>query len=391
MTDHQPEFRDRRTLPRARPTRIGVNVLFLIPGEVGGTEVYTRQVLRALADVDPYNEYFIFRNRETDAEIVPPRPNFHDCPQPVRARIRPARILYEQSGLLANLARFRIEVLFNCGFTAPLLAWLPMVTVFYDLQYKRFGGNLQRFELLVNQLLLPASARRSAVLVAMSDAVVQDLKLFYPWSAGRIALVPHGVDPDFNAVRERRSTTPASCCHFILAVSTLMAHKNFENLLRAFALFREAHPSYRLVVAGIKGRDTARLETIRGSLGLDHAVRFTGWIPRAELLQLFAEASAFVYASRFEGFGIPVLEALTAGLPTACSRIAPLEEIAGNAACYFNPEDVSDMARALCQVVDDEALRAHLALAGPLRAKRFDSKANASQLVTLFESLVSQR
>jgi len=366
--------------------RIGVNLLFLIPGEVGGSEIYTRQILQALASVDSTNNYYIFRNIETGADIVPSGANFHDCPQAVHARSRPARIAYEQSVLLLALAKYRIDVLYNCGFTAPLLAWTPMVTVYYDLQYKRFSKNLKPLELLMSCVLLPASARRSRSIIAMSEAVRADLTKYYPWSERRITLVPHGVDPDFIEIRRDRETRRPSDRKYVLAVSTLMAHKNFDNLLRAFVIFHAAHPSFELIVVGIKGRDTERLEHLRTRLGLDKAVTFTGWLPRHELLDLFVDAEACVYASMFEGFGIPVLEALTAGIPLACSRIKPIEEIAAHAAHYFNPNDVEDIAKALGDVVDDETLRSRLSTEGPVRAQRFDSRANARVLVGVFES-----
>lgn len=375
----------------SRPLHIGINVLFLIPGGVGGTEIYTRSLLQMLARVDSINHYYVFRNLETDRSIVPDGPNFHDRPQPVCAANRPARIAYEQTGFLIALALARIDVLLNCGFTAPLCAWMPMATVFYDLQYKHFATALRRIELFVSRALLPASARRSRKIVAMSEAVRSDLERFYPWSKTRIVLIPHGADADFVDVRRQRESAESSSRRFILSVSTLMVHKNFENLLAAFKTFRETHQTYDLVVVGLKGRDTGRLEQIRTRLGLDSAVNFTGWIPRAELLQLFVEASAFVYASRFEGFGIPVLEALTCGLPMACSQIDPIFEIAGEAARYFDPTDVGDISRALCEVIDDEALRVRLIREGPIRSQLFDWTANAKQLVDTFESIRPDR
>src|SRR5262252_7342561 len=104
--------------------RIGVNALYLIPGGVGGTEIYLRELLAALARIDSNNEYFIFTNRETGADLVPGQPNFFWKPQAVRATFRPARILWEQ----AVLPFYRVDVMFNPGFTAPLLSPCPQVT-----------------------------------------------------------------------------------------------------------------------------------------------------------------------------------------------------------------------------------------------------------------------
>lgn len=371
----------------ARPKCIGLNILFLIPGNVGGTEIYTRKLLQALADIDSVNAYYVYRNRETEGAVVPKAPNFHDRPQNVRATSRPARLLFEQSLFLIAIARDRLDVLFNLGFTAPLFAWMPMATVFYDLQYKHFPHMWKKLDLIVARLLFPACARRSTKLVAMSETVRADLEKFYPWSSSRIVLVPHGSDPDFVRVRERRASEPPSEQKFILTVSSLMPHKNYENLFLAFARFRSSHPDFTLVVAGFKGLDALRLEELRTKFQLDDAVTFTGWIPREELLTLFVRADAFVYASNFEGFGIPVLEALTAGVPSAVSNIAPIIEIAADAVRYFDPSTIDDIANAIGEVVDNHELRANLSREGPRRAEQFASRNTLDHLVTTLTSL----
>src|SRR5579863_1295262 len=114
---------------------IGINALYLIPGEVGGTEIYLRELLSALASIDAANQYFVFTNQETCADLVPRQANFLGKPQAVHARFRPARILWEQLVLPLEARRYRLDVMFNPGFTAPLLG-CPSVTTFHDLQHK---------------------------------------------------------------------------------------------------------------------------------------------------------------------------------------------------------------------------------------------------------------
>ncbi len=114
---------------------VGVNALYLIPGGVGGTEIYLRNLLRALAAIDHANQYVVFTNRETGPDLVPP--SFTHAPLPVNATNRPARLLYEQTGLAMEARRRRIDVMFNPGFTAPAFPGCPNVTVFHDLQHKR--------------------------------------------------------------------------------------------------------------------------------------------------------------------------------------------------------------------------------------------------------------
>ena len=158
---------------------------------------------------------------------------------------------------------------------------------------------------------------------------------------------------------------------FLLAASTLHPHKNLDGLLRAFAEFRRARPEFRLVVCGLHGFFTGPLHEFARFAGLRDAVEFPGWIPREDLHDLFARAWAFLCPSLFEGFGLPLVEALAAGIPTACSAIEPLSGIAGDAALQFDPRDPAAMAAAMLRIADDEELRARLAQAGPARAAEF--------------------
>ena len=162
-------------------------------------------------------------------------------------------------------------------------------------------------------------------------------------------------------------------------MSTLHPHKNLDGLLRAFAAFHRERPEFRLVVCGIHGFFTGPLHDLRKSLGLEDAVDFPGWIPRDDLHDLYARAWAFIYPSLFEGFGIPVLEAMAAGVPMACSDIEPIASNAGDAALLFDPRDGAAMEAALRRIVDDAGLRARLAEDGPRRAAQFSWRGTAEK------------
>ena len=352
-----------------QPRRIGVNALYLIPGGVGGTEIYLRALLRSLAEMDPANRYFVFTNRETGADLVPAAPNFTRVPQPVRATFRPGRLLWEQTGLPLAALRLELDVLFNPGFTAPLFCPCPQVTVFHDLQHKRHPENFRWFDLPFWRFFLYWSAQVSRTVLADSEATAADLRAWYRLPEAKLRVVPLGVDEAFFGIAARRRPEP-----FLLAVSTLHPHKNLDGLLRAFAEFRRAHPQFRLVVCGIHGFFSRELQALRESLALEDAVEFPGWVAREALYELYATAWAFVYPSLFEGFGLPVLEALAAGVPTACSAIEPLRGIAGEAALQFDPKNFGE---ALHRIVSDEALRERLAAAGPRRAAQFSWRATA--------------
>ena len=142
----------------------------------------------------------------------------------------------------------------------------------------------------------------------------------------------------------------------LLTVSTLHPHKGLDALLRSVRASSAARsPDFRLVVAGLRGFHAEALEKLRADLGLAGAVEFTGWIPRAQLYDLYSRAWAFLYPSTFEGFGMPVVEALAAGIPTGCSNIEPLSAIAGEAALQFEPGNVDAICGAMVRLVADDA------------------------------------
>jgi glycosyltransferase involved in cell wall biosynthesis len=354
------------------PLRIGVNALYLIPGGVGGTEIYLRHLLAALAEIDGSNEYVVFTNRETGGGLAPGGPNFRIVSQALRASFRPERILWEQTVLPLAVAKHKVDVLLNPGFTAPILCGCPQVTVFHDLQHKRHPEHFRWFDLPFWRLLLFWSAHLSRTVIADSEATRADLMRFYRLPRQRVRVVPLGVDPKFFEIAQARRPEP-----FLLSVSTLHPHKNLDRLLHAFSRFRQARPEFRLIVAGLRGFEADKLERLRRELNLADAVEFTGWIPREDLYALFARAFAFVYPSTFEGFGLPVLEAMAAGVPAACSHVEPLAGMAGDAVLQFNPQDDRALLDAMLQLVSDDRLRAELSLRGAQRASLFCWKTTA--------------
>jgi glycosyltransferase involved in cell wall biosynthesis len=301
--------------------RIGVNALYLLPGAVGGTEIYLRNLLGALADIDSENQYIVFTNRETGAELVPARPNFAHAPQPVRATFRPARILWEQFALPFAAHKHRLTVLFNPGFTAPLQCGCPMVTVFHDLQHKRHPEYFRWFDLPFWDFFVWASARKSRGAIAVSQATADDLERYYGRSA---QVIHHGVERELFEIAHRRHPKD-----YLLCVSTTHPHKNLERLLRVHAQMKNAP---KLILTGVRGFAAKEIESFAGD-----TVDIAGWVPREDLYRLYRAALGFIYPSTFEGFGMPVLEAMAAGVPVACSDIPPLREIARSTVHFFDP------------------------------------------------------
>ena len=358
--------------------RIGVNALYLIPGGVGGTEIFLRNLLAALSRIDSVNQYVVYTNSGTGNDLIPNAPNFRQSNQRVNASIRPARILWEQAVLPFSVRADGLEVLLNCGFTAPIFAACPQVTFIHDMQYKRHPEYFRRIDLLFWNLLVGAAIRRSSRLVTISQSARADIREFFQLDA---AVAPLGVEQRFfDIAAERKTHHPEP---FILCVSTLHPHKNIELLLRAYAAFRQKYPDIKLVLAGMRGFQARPVEQLIATLSLSDHVTITGWIPREDIYKLYTRASTFVFPSLFEGFGIPLVEAMAAGIPSICANLEPMKSNAGAAALTFEAASVDELANCLLRVTSDEELRAHLSSAGQAQAQQFRWERTAA--ITLHE------
>ncbi|MEX2301410.1 MAG: glycosyltransferase family 1 protein [Bryobacterales bacterium] len=374
--------------------RIGVNALYLIPGGVGGTEIYLRNLLSALARIDRRNQYFVFTNRETGPDLCPQAGNFEIVTGKVPARFRPLRLLWEQSVLPAQASRLEIDVMFSPGFTSPLICRGAGVTVIHDLQHRKQPENFGAFERRAWDFFVWGSVKRSRRVVTVSESSRRDIIEAYGVDPAHVRVVRHGVESDFLNLQGnprygedllRKAGVPEG--RYLLAVSTVHPHKNWQRLLEAYAhLLREGRREH-LVVAGLAGKAWQDLNNRLLDAELAGRVHLLGWQPREVLLSLFRFAEALVFPSTFEGFGMPVLEAMAAGIPVVCSDIPPLREIADGAAHFFDPSSSPALTDALREMFADKALREQFVERGIERAKQFTwTRAAEETLAVLLEA-----
>ncbi len=371
--------------------RIGVNALYMIPGGVGGTEIYLRNLLAGLAEIDARNQYIVYLNRETGLDLCPAAPNFAPVETDVKATFRPGRLLWEQIGLPREINAAQIDVLFSPGFTMPYFGKAARVTVIHDLQHRRQPQNFGWLELKAWEALVGMSIRRSKALITVSENSKSDIVELYGRDGGSIQVIRHGVERELFGLRENEDygpTMPLAAglpdCRYLLAVSTVHPHKNWTRLLSAYAELCKGGLEHHLAICGLPGKSSQALSESIAELGLADRVHVLGWQPRRTLIGLFKFADALVFPSTFEGFGMPVAEALACGLPVVCSDIAPLREIADGCAAFFDPASPQALAQAVTTTLGNAGLRNKRVEAGLERAKSFTWARAAERTLRVF-------
>lgn len=245
---------------------------------------------------------------------------------------------------------------------------------------------------LVVRTALAMVRRRADLVIVPSRAVKRDVLQRLGLPGDRVVVTPEGCEPRFRPtpcaeVLARYGLPP----RYVLAVGTLEPRKNLTTLLQAFARLRREtgiDPALRLVLVGARGwLDGPIYETVR-SLGLGETVHFAGFVDDDDLPAVYSGASLFVFASLYEGFGLPLLEAMACGVPVITSNVSAMPEVAGGAAVLVDPRDVDGLAAAMARVLRDDRLRDRLRGAGIARAGQFPWEATARRTLDAYASLV---
>jgi glycosyltransferase involved in cell wall biosynthesis len=375
--------------------RIGINALFMIPGEVGGSETYLRNLVAHLGSTGQSNEYVIFTNRESAGTFAYTSSSFTEAHCPVRAAFRPARVLYEQLLLPLQVRQHAIEVLHSPGYTAPLVSPCPSVVTIYDLNFLHHPEDFSQLSATTLRVLVPLAAKTCDMIATLSENSRRDIvaRLKVPEEKVHVTYPAASVAP---LRREGSSIQDLRLGHrinsrYILSVAASHPHKNLLTLVEAYHLLRSEHSSeHQLVIVGLRGRDHGRLLELITELSLQNEVILTGWIPAEHLALLYDSADVFVFPSLYEGFGIPVLEAMQHRVPVVSSNVSSLCEATGDATIAVDPHDAAGMAAAIRRILTDRALRANLVEKGYQHAGKFSWEQTARQTLDVYAEAVSR-
>jgi glycosyltransferase involved in cell wall biosynthesis len=377
--------------------RIGINLLWLVPGEVGGSEEYTIGLLRALHDWDVDDlEIILYVNRRFARDHREVCAMFTTIVAPIEGGSRPLRVLAESIWLARRARTDRVDAIHHAGGTMPPIRTVAGIVTLHDLQPithpERFGPIKRTYI----RVLAPRSLRAATAVVCLASFTARDAVEVAGVDPDRLVLVPCGIDPVADAPTAERTAEVLDdldlvAGHFIVYPAITYEHKNHRTLIDAFARLRGNHPDLRLVLTGGVGPVEPAVVDQIARLGLVADVRRTGRVPADVLDVLLRSAAVMAFPSSYEGFGLPALEAMARGCPVVASAVGGLIEVGGPAADLVAPFDVDAWVTALAGVLVEEGYRATMIGRGLEQSSRFQWSDSAHALADLYRSLPAGR
>jgi glycosyltransferase involved in cell wall biosynthesis len=367
---------------------IGLNAHLLSLGRNyrgAGINSYIYYLLKNLGQLDSGHRYSVFLSEHRFADA---RLRLYYTPWPTHRPV--VRILWEQLMQPIALHRREVDLLHAMAFVGPLVTPCPFVVTIYDLSFLHCPDAFRPWNRWYLSTFTALSVRRARRVIVISKSTKRDVVDMLGVPPDRVDVAYCGVDEIFHPLpaaevanfRHERALPD----RFILFLGTLEPRKNVQKLIRAYSRWRKVEPGIpKLVVAGGKGWYYDRIFDEVESLGLTGEVIFPGYVMQEDLPWWYSAADLFVYPSRFEGFGMPVLEAMACGTPVVTTNVAALPEVAGDAALLVDPDDETQLVEVMRQALRDEALRQEMRAKGLAQAASFTWARTARQTADTYD------
>lgn len=380
--------------------RIGVDIRMIGKKRTGDEQVFFNLV-KNLAQMDETNNYFLYTDRDPAGDV-----NLAEEIKKLNLKDN-LKIIYINSPnrfwwnlwALPNYLRQNPVDVFHTQYIAPF--WLPknvkLVLTIHDISFNFYPQFVKYSDLLFLKTLIPRSLKTAAKIIAVSRFTKSEIEKYYRIPSEKIAVAPNGIDFDlFNRDIDRKKLEETRQKYklpekFILYIGTLQPRKNIPVLVEAMKIFYEKYnpQDIKLVIAGNRSAhnfDPDIDESIK-KYNLQDKIIFPGWIDEEDKPALYKLAGCFVFPSLYEGFGIPIVEAMAAGVPVVSSDKSSLPEAGRDGAVFANPEKPGEFAEKIHEVLSDENLRKNLIEKGKKAAKNFSWQKTAEKTLEVYESL----
>lgn len=358
-----------------------------VGAHLGGNETYATNLIEALAQIDQVNQYTLYVTRQAAISRFADRwPNFQ-----VRLTLPHTPIVRVPITLSRELRRHPVDLL-HVQYTAPPFTPCPVVTTVHDLAFEHLPETFNRRSWMQLRLTVRRTTRRAAQIITLSEYSRQDISKTYGIAPKRITVTPAAAAPNMRPVTDQEKLQRVRRGHgidrdYILSLCSIQPRKNLVRLIDAYTELRRARRETafpQLVLAGKRG--WLDQETLRAAeqSPFSRDILLTGYVPDDDLAALYSGALCFVYPSYFEGFGLPVLEAMQCGVPVIAGNRTSLPELVGDAGHLFNPFSTEELSKAMALLIDDPEYRAQLHRKGVDRAKAFDWTITAKRTLQVY-------
>jgi glycosyltransferase involved in cell wall biosynthesis len=353
-----------------------------------GNEVYVRSLLHGFASLDRESEFITYLSMEDAEAWVPSR-------FPVR-RIAGNPFVRLGCDFALKLRQDRPELL-HVQYTAPLACSVPVVVSVHDVSFLEHPDYFPFYRALQLRLTVQHTVHKAARILTGSEFSRDSIARAYRMDPDRIAVVPNAAADCFHQVRREAALAEtrerfAIATPFILSVGDLQPRKNHMGLIEAFARLIRAHPNlpHHLVLAGKETWFARRVRDAARHSGVADRIRFLGFVTDDDLLQLYNACELFCFPSFYEGFGLPVLEAMACGAAVACSNTSAVPEVADGAALLFNPYNADEMTRAMLDLILHAELRSRMRRLGLQRAMHFSWQKTARETLDVYYNVLER-
>lgn len=344
--------------------RIAVNTRFLLPDNLEGYGYFLYESLRRITENHPEHDFIFIFDRPFDRRFVF-KSNVTAVVTGPPARHPVLWKLWYDISLPRIIRKYKADLVLHCDGFCSLATDVPQCMVVHDLAYIHYPSFIPRSHVLYMKRYMPKFLQKASSIATVSSFSKADIMRQYGIPESRIQVVYSAAKKSFRAVsleeKEKIKERYTGGREYFLYTGAIHPRKNLLNLLKAFSVFKKKQNSnLKLVIAGrLAWKYSVFVESLK-TYKYRHDVIVTGYLPEEELTALTASAYAMVYPSLWEGFGVPVLEAMRCGVPVITSKNSPMEEIAGDAALFADPEQFHDIAEKMMQVYKDEKLRQEL-------------------------------
>jgi glycosyltransferase involved in cell wall biosynthesis len=351
-----------------------------------GNEVYVRSLLRAFAEIDRESDFIAYISGAEAEQLIPERFSVRQV----------AANPYRRLGWdLARRLRTDKPDLLHVQYTAPLFCTVPVVATVHDVSYIDHPEYFTSQRLQQLRLTVARTVKRATKIITVSEFSRTAILNAYDIPPEKVHAIPNAANPDFRPIGRERAQKSVRArlgmeAPFVFSVGDLQPRKNQIGLIAAFSRVLQAHPRlpHHLVLTGKETWYTQKVREAARNSGVADRIHFTGFVTDPELLELYNACDCFVFPSFYEGFGLPILEAMACGRAVACSNTAAMPEVADGAGLLFNPHDTEDIARALKDILIDSELRARLERLGLQRAAHFSWQKSARATLEVYREIV---